>query len=166
MKSRARSLFTLLALAACVAAPSTATAAPRLWATVNACDTKARPDTLGIRASMPGNGTKQRLYMRFQAQVYDETKSGYVNSGLPTPWINVGRALFRTTQAGYSFEFDPPPPEAEYKLRGLVSFEYRARRRGKLVVVRRGRRLTERGLEGVEGGDPRGRSDAFCVIRR
>ena len=165
MKSRSRFVLQALALSLCLLAPATATAAPRLWATVNACDTQARPDTLGIRASMPGNGTRQRLYMRFQPQFFDAAKDVYVNSGPATRWIGVGIARFRTTQAGYSFEFDAPPVGTEYTLRGVVSFQYRARRRGKLVVVKRGRRITEAGLQRVEGGDPRGRSDAVCVIK-
>jgi hypothetical protein len=34
---------------------------PELWATVNICDTEKNPDSMGIRAGMPGNGTDQRL---------------------------------------------------------------------------------------------------------
>ncbi|MEJ7789012.1 MAG: hypothetical protein WKF29_03925 [Thermoleophilaceae bacterium] len=166
MNSRARFVLWALALSLCLLVPPTATAAPRLWATVNACDTQARPDTLGIRASMPGNGTKQRLFMRFQAQFYDQAKAEYVNSGPATRWFDVGDARFRTTQAGYSFEFDAPPIGTEYTLRGLVFFQYRARRDRKLVVVKRARRITEGGLSGVERGDPRGRSEASCVLRR
>jgi len=146
-------------------APAPALATPRLWATVNVCDTQARPDTIGIRASMPGNGTRQRLYMRFQAQFYDQAKRVYVDSGPATRWFDVGSARFRTTQGGYSFEFDAPPVGTEFTMRGLVSFQYRARREGRLVVVRRARRFTEGGLRGVESGDPRGSSAADCVIR-
>lgn len=164
MKSRASWILALIGLA--LLAPSPATAAPpKLWATVNACDTAARPNTIGIRASMPGNGTRQRLYMRFQVQIYDAVKGLYVNSGPATRWIHVGSARFRTTQAGYSFEFDAPPAGTEYTLRGLVSFQYRARRRGKLVVVKRARRITKSGYRGVERGDPPGSSEATCLIR-
>lgn len=165
MKSCSPSILAVSALCLALLAPAQAAAAPRLWATVNACDTQARPDTFGIRASMPGNGTGQRLYMRFQAQFYDPAGGAYVNSGPATRWIGVGSARFRTTQAGYSFEFDAPPAGTQYTLRGLVSFEYRARRKGKLAVVKRARRITEADLQNVEGGDPRGRSDAECVIR-
>ena len=163
MKPRAASILSLFAL--CLALPATAPGAtPKLWATVNACDTAARPDTIGIRASMPGNGTRQRLYMRFQAQFYDAARGVYLNSGPATRWIHVGSARFRTTQAGYSFEFDAPPVGAKYTLRGLVSFQYRARRKGKLVVVKRARRITKSGYRGVERGDPPGTSAATCVI--
>jgi hypothetical protein len=43
-------------------------AASRLWATVNVCDTERSPDAMGVRASMPGNGKPQVMFMRFTAQ--------------------------------------------------------------------------------------------------
>lgn len=165
MSNRFRSILVTVPLALALLPVMPVAAAPRLWATVNACDTAAQPDTLGIRASMPGNGTRQRLLMRFQAQFYDKDTGLYENSGAPTRWIDVGDARFRTTQAGYSFEFDPPPAGTEFTFRGLVSFEYRARRKGRLVVVKRARRITESGLRRVERGDPRGTSEAVCVIK-
>ena len=160
-----RLVITVLALCAGLLTAGPAAAAPQLWATVNTCDTAAFPDTLGIRASMPGNGTRQRLYMRFQPQFYDPARAVYRNSGPATRWIHVGSARFRTTQAGYTFEFDPPPVGTQYTLRGLVSFEYRAWRGERLVAVKRARRVTKPGIRGVEGGDPAGSSAATCVIR-
>ena len=67
---RKLSLAMLVALAA--AAPAQA-GHPDLWATVNVCDTAAFPDAMGVRASMPGNGTRQRMYMRFNASWYDRS---------------------------------------------------------------------------------------------
>ncbi|MDQ3644670.1 MAG: hypothetical protein M3356_04080 [Actinomycetota bacterium] len=136
-----------------------------LWATVNLCDTAAAPDTVGVRASMPGNGTRQRLYMRFEAQWFDERRHRFVASGSSSRWIHVGSARFRSTQSGFTFGFGPPPAGTEFKLRGLVSFEWRGRRDGRQVVVRRESRVTRGGIAGVEGGDPPGTSKATCVIR-
>src|SRR5689334_5834249 len=71
-------LATAAALCA-VAAPAAVHAAdaptvdesPYLWATINICDTAKHPDTIGIRASMPGSGkAKERMYMRFQVQYW------------------------------------------------------------------------------------------------
>ena len=41
------------------------------WATVNVCDTTGAPNTIGIRASMPGSrsGTEER-HMRFVVQYF------------------------------------------------------------------------------------------------
>ena len=54
----------------------TALAAPKspdLWATVNICDTLRHPDQMGVRASMPGDGTHERMFMRFRAQFLNAT---------------------------------------------------------------------------------------------
>ncbi len=165
MSSPRPPLLALVALTLGLAVPSEAAAATNLWATVNQCDTERRPDTLGIRASMPGNGTGQRLYMRFEAQYYDAANGVYLPSGSSTRFIHVGSARFRTTQAGYLFEFGAPPPGTDMTMRGLVSFQWRARRNGRLVVVRRARRVTTSDIRGVEEGEPRGSSAATCVIR-
>ena len=136
-----------------------------LWATVNSCDTATAPDTVGVRASMPGNGTRQKLYMRFEAQWFDQRKSRFVASGSSSRWIHVGSARFRSTQAGFSFAFGQSPAGTEFTMRGLVNFEWRGRRKGRGVVVRRESRITRAGIAGVEGGDPPGTSVGSCVIR-
>ncbi len=136
-----------------------------LWATVNSCDTAAAPDTVGVRASMPGNGTRQKLYMRFEAQWFDRSSHRFVASGSSSRWIHVGSARFKSTQSGFSFAFGQPPAGTEFTMRGLVNFEWRGRRKGRGVVVRRESRFTRAGIAGVEGGDPPGTSVATCVIR-
>ncbi len=135
-----------------------------LWATVNLCDTAGAPDTIGIRASMPGNGTRQQLYMRFEAQRFDAANHRYVPSGSSSRWIRVGSARFKSAQAGFSFQFGLQPG-TEATFRGLVDFEWRARRNGRQVVVRQEARITRAGIEGVGGGDPPNTSAATCVIR-
>ena len=46
---------------------------PLLWATVNVCDTEANPDTIGIRASIPGSGVRgERMFLRFQVQYFSQ----------------------------------------------------------------------------------------------
>lgn len=165
MRSLRTPFLALAALVLGLAVASEATAATRLWATVNVCDTDSRPDTLGIRANVPGNGTGQRLYMRFEAQYYDAVNGVYLPTGSSTRFIRVGSARARATQAGYLFAFGAPPPGTEMTLRGLVSFQWRARRNGRLVVVRRARRVTTSGHRGVERGDPRGTSEATCALR-
>ena len=160
----------LLALAALlILAVPAPTAAARgdgeLWATVNVCDTAGAPDTIGIRASMPGNGTRQRMFMRFEAQFFDSARNRYVASGSSSRWMRVGSARFAATQAGFSFGFGQPPAGTEFTMRGRVDFEWRGRRRGRPAVVRRETRITRGGIGDVEGGDPPGFSAATCVIR-
>jgi hypothetical protein len=160
-----RRLLLLAALLLFLAVPAQANAAKYLWATVNVCDTPKAPNTVGVRGSMPGNGTRQRLYMRFEAQYFDELKDRFVSTGSRTRWMRVGSARFKSTQAGFSFAFTDPPAGSEFRMRGIVGYQWRARRKGRLVVVKRARRITRGGVRGVEGGDPRGFSAASCVIR-
>jgi hypothetical protein len=162
---------TLLCLLA-AAAPAEA-AHPDLWATINICDTPAFPDAMGVRASMPGNGTRQRMYMRFRATFYDRTSEEWFPvDGVPrSPWIRVGNATIRARRAGWTFDFDPPPPGTDSVVRSTVEFQWRARKRrrkdGPLreVVVARAHANTRHGIQNVEGGDPPGTSEGVCVIR-
>src|SRR5215210_2077988 len=70
-----------------------------LWATVNTCDTFASPDAMGVRASMPGNGTRQRMYMRFSARWYSGAAGSWLD--VPdgkSPWVYAGSARYKARQ--------------------------------------------------------------------
>src|SRR3712207_8748457 len=66
-----------------------------LWATVNVCDTERNPDTLGIRASMPGSGRRREsMWMRFRAQYYSEGEGlwhNFVAKGADSGPVRVGQ---------------------------------------------------------------------------
>jgi hypothetical protein len=165
-------LFASLPLAA-LAFCGTAQAAPRpadLWATVNICDTLRHPNQMGIRASMPGDGTGKRMWMRFRAQFFDSTKNRwtFVTRGGDSGWVLVGSARVKSQQAGQTFSFTPPPAGSSFTLRGVVNFQWRVKRRvnGKIrtVVVRRARANTKGGYKSVQGADPPGFSDGICVL--
>jgi hypothetical protein len=68
-------LALLLTLTLALPAPAAAGDAD-LWATINICDTEAYPNVLGVRASMPGNRTRQKMWMRFRATYYDALGRG------------------------------------------------------------------------------------------
>jgi hypothetical protein len=145
--------------------PAAAQAGQRdLWATVNVCDTKRSPDRMGVRARMPGNGRRQRMYMRFTAQYRDGDRWRVVAGRGRSRWFYAGSALFRNQELGYTFRFDAPDPGTSYTMRGRVQFEWRKLRRGRLVVVRRATRLTTRGHRST-GAQPPGYTRARCVIR-
>jgi hypothetical protein len=146
-----------------------------LWATVNVCDTFESPDAMGLRASMPGNGTGQRMYMRFSAQWY----SGLHQAWLPvpngrSPWVFAGSARYSARQAGWSFDFVTPSYGRAYILRGSVEYQWRSVRREKGVkkgvkragyrVARKRSALTVTGVKNVRGGDPKGTSKAMCAV--
>jgi hypothetical protein len=167
---------------------------PELWATVNICDTPGAPDSMGVRASMPGNGTKQRMFMRFRAEYWSRARGDWapVAGAGRSPWVYAGSAKYARRQAGWTFAFAPPPHGVAFTMRAHVEFEWRARarerarrglrrhRRGRAKrgrasnlkwarisrarVVRSVTRTTETGVEGVHGGDPAGTSKAMCLI--
>lgn len=148
-----------------------ASASRDLWATVNTCDTFASPDAMGVRASMPGNGTSQRMYMRFSAQWYSGGAGKWLDvANGRSPWVYAGSARYRARQAGWSFDFVTPAYGHAYVLRGTVQYQWRsvrrtkgARRSGFRVALKRSR-LTTTGVRGVRGGDPKGTSKAMCAV--
>ena len=162
-------LLAVLAVAAPVQARD-----PDLWATINICDTAAFPDAMGVRASMPGNGTRQRMYMRFSATFYDRVQQAWypVEGVRSSPWVFTGNATIRARKAGWTFQFEPPAPGTDSVVRGVVEFQWRKRKRSRRkgapareVVVRTSRANTRHGIPNVEGGDPPGTSEGVCVIR-
>jgi hypothetical protein len=142
-----------------------------LWATVNVCDTADSPDAMGVRASMPGNGRRQRMYMRFSAQWWSGQRQEWL--GVPdgtSPWIHAGSARYASRQAGWTFDFVAPPLGRAYVLRGVVEFHWRALRKPKRArraswqLARRTIIFTRSNIPGVHGGDPPGSSKAMCAV--
>jgi hypothetical protein len=172
MISRRGALFLALVAAAVLAQSGTALAAKpkRLWATVNICDTLRYPNQMGVRASMPGDGTRKRMYMRFRAQFLNTTTNKWVivKGNADSGWVLAGSARYVSREAGWTFSFTPPSAGSTFTLRGVVNFQWRARKRvnGKLrtVVVRRSRLVTQGGQKSPVGADPPGYSAGTCDI--
>jgi hypothetical protein len=138
-----------------------------LWATVNVCDTPRSPDKLGVRARMPGDGTKERMYMRFTAQL-KSGKRWNDNSGR-SGWVHVGSAQFLYQEQGYTFDFRGKLKKGQrFRARGLVQFQWRARRgkgnTARWVVVRREHRFTAGGHP-TKYSQPRNYSQDTCLLR-
>ena len=155
-------LFLVLLIALALPAPAAASAGD-LWATINICDTRENPNVLGVRASMPGNGTMQTMWMRFRASYYDRSTEQWFDVGGDSisPWIKVGDAQYRTRQAGRKFHIDPPAPTTSHVMRGVVDFRWRRKRE----TVRRVQRVTLSGHPTGRHGDPRGYSAGLCEIK-
>jgi hypothetical protein len=160
-----------LAILASCASASAAPPPRNLWATVNICDTVAHPDMMGVRASMPGNGSRQRMFMRFRAEFYNPmTKKWFSVKGTGVSgWVFAGPARFKARQAGYTFSFMPPPSGSAFVLRGVVDFQWRARRRTRSgrrrTVVVRTLHANTKGQHPSDGADPAGYSSGTCEIR-
>jgi hypothetical protein len=144
------------------------------WATVNICDTSDSPNALGIRTSVPGNGSGERIWARYTAQWWSGAAQEWktVSGSGVTDWVYVGQADMSARQSGWTFRFVQPPTGATYVMRGVVEFQWRdeveaarrARRAQRASVVRERTLLTETGMKGVQGGDPAGTSKAMCLI--
>jgi len=152
----------IVPVAAAVAAPA---AAPRLWATINVCDTEGHPDAVGIRASMSGGrGARLTLFMRFELQYLARRTRTWraVGRSGDSGFVAVGSGgSGRTREAGRTFTVTPPPAgRPAFLFRGLVTFEWR--RGGE--VVRQARRLTSAGHADTAGSDPPGASGAVCAV--
>jgi hypothetical protein len=164
-------LATLVALGAGSVAPAgavttgpTVDKSPLLWATINICDTERHPDTIGIRASMPGSGKKaEKMYMRFQVQYFRPSTQIWAptDATVDSGFQSVGSALFRRRESGWNFSITPPPAGQTYRLRGIVSFEWRIGKK----VVRKAQKRTHSGHKGTFGADPKNASAAECVIK-
>jgi hypothetical protein len=149
------------------------------WATVNICDTSGSPNALGVRTSVPGNGTGERIWSRYTAQWWSGAAQEWktVGGSGTTDWVFIGQADMSARQAGWTFRFVQPPSGTTYVMRGVVEFEWRddvgaarkarrarAHRAQRVAVVRQRTLLTETGMQGVQGGDPVGTSKAMCLI--
>ncbi len=157
------------------------------WATVNICDTEASPNGLGVRASVPGNGTNERIFARYTAQWWSSDQQEWLTVGGSgvTDWIYLGDANMSSRQAGWTFRFVQPPTGTTYVMRGVVELQWRrqaqaarkarradrasrrqrrARRAQGVQVLRERTLLTKTGMKHVQGGDPAGLSKAMCLI--
>lgn len=131
-----------------------------LWATVDLCNTKQHPDTIGVRGSMPTDGHAQdTMYMRFRIEALDASTHEWVEIGkrADSGFVQIGSAA-STRQAGRSFEFQPGG--TTYTLRGLVEFQWR--RHGKTVHT--ATRTTTSGHTSLAGAEPKGFSTATCSL--
>jgi hypothetical protein len=178
-------LHHLLALAAAgtLAACATASAAPApkgLWATVDICDSIAHPNQMGVLASIPGNGTRQRMFIRFRAQFYDSSRKVWLpvkqkqNAGTPpvaatSGWRPAGRATQNRAELGWTFSLQPPGAGSAFVLRGVVDFQWRVTRRTKSghrkTVVVRTLHANTKGEHPSKVADPPGYTSGTCEIR-
>ncbi len=127
-----------------------------LWATINICNTASHPQTLGLRAEMPGLGIPAHLYMTFQVDYWSFAESKFKPFAGVTKTIDAGSATGGLHQAGLMFgRFTPP-----VVLAGEVTFEWRQGTK----VLGRSVRFTGKGYKGVDFGDPAGFTAVTCRI--
>jgi hypothetical protein len=159
-------LFAIGAVVACCAVgalPAGAGTTPKyLWATINYCDTEAHPNTVGIRASIPGDGDRTRMYLRFTAQYYDRAAQAWstVKGNGVSPWQYVGSGLKRWKQGGWQFGGFAPAAGQTFTLRGVVDFKWTKRGR----IIRTAHLNTKGGHPNTPGADPKTFSASLCQV--
>jgi hypothetical protein len=179
MVGRVRPMFATLVLAATAmlaGLPGTATAVTRgptaaqirrairsaersraLWATVNVCDTKQFPHTLGVRGQMPALGFGSSLSINIQITFFDKTQKRFrpvPNAAMRVPLGHVANGL---QQGGATFTFQPHT--------GLLSadVEFTWTRAGK--VLAQTTRRTTGGHKSADFGSPPHFSAPQCTIK-
>jgi hypothetical protein len=123
-----------------------------LWATVNSCS----PGSVGVRASLPGDGTSERMRVRFTAQWYSPASQGWVpvTGVASSPWLDAGSARYAYGQAGWTFAFDRSGGGRRFLVRGRAQMQWLSGGR----VVRSAERVTRADAVGA------GASRASCTI--
>lgn len=112
---------------------------------------------------MPGDGRSgEQMYMRFRVQYHDAATNRwrFVATDGDSGLLAVGSAREAAREDGRSFQFTPGAGHAPYRLRGLVSFEWK--RAGH--VVRDITLATTAGHLSGASADPPGFSASSCVI--
>ena len=125
-------LAAVAALAALALVPGGAAAkakAPKhadLWATVNLCDTPAKPGAVGVRVSIPRESGAPAQWARIRVQWFDGAKRAwrFVRSGGDGGWARLGIGT-RLVEGGTTFSFPPPKAGMRMVLRGIVDVEWR-----------------------------------------
>jgi hypothetical protein len=176
-RTHVNALTLLAALAALGAAPTAASSSPspaqkarastrallkshELWATIDVCNPKDQPNTVGVRGSMPGDGrSSDRMYMSFHLQ-YMSPAGTWVDLPSATPTFLAVGGSGAPREGGRSFQLVPPAGKPASLIRGVVVYQWR---HGKVVLVRASR-ATSAGHKSVAGADPPGFSAASCLI--
>jgi hypothetical protein len=149
----------IISVALLALTPSAAQARePTPWATINVCDTAKQPDTIGIRASMPGTPKGVRLSMRFRVQYKVDENTWADVQDADSGWRALGVAKGVPAESGWTFSFSKPSKAVT--LRGVVRFRWRKGDQ----LPRTSEVVTEAGHKSSAGSDPAGFSAGICAL--
>jgi len=156
---------TVFGLLACAipAAANPLTESPRLWATINICDTALHPNGVGVRVSMPGSGrSKERMFVRIRLDYWDGVALRWepMESGGDSGWLTLGSGGYLRRETGRTFAIDPPPAGQSFRFRGRAAYQWRLGRK----VVRKAYKQTAKRPVAVRDADPKGFSAAECTV--
>jgi hypothetical protein len=137
------------------AALSRAARSTGLWATINICNTRKHPDTIGIRAQMPALGFVTTMQMVVTLGYYTTATDSFKPLSSSSTTLSLGEARGGYHQDGVTFTVKPPA-----KLDATVKFVWSSGS----TVLGTITRTTVKGRTGVQQGDPPGYSANICAI--
>jgi hypothetical protein len=139
------------------AAVAKAERSKHLWSTVNICNTKHHPDTIGIRGQMPSLSFPTSLFMQVQADYWNYAAKKFEPDPGVQRWVSLGDPANEIVQGGAEFKFKPPAV-----LAGTVTFQWKLH--GKVIGTKQ--RATGGGHKNAKFGDPPGYSSNDCTIKQ
>jgi hypothetical protein len=86
------------------------------WAKVNVCN----PTQLGARAQLAGDGSSDRMAVRFTAEWLSPDGWVPLTGQASSPWQDAGSAAFAWQQAGWTFALNVPENGQSYQLRAVA----------------------------------------------
>jgi len=89
------------------------------WAKVNICN----PTQLGARAQLAGDGSSDRMAVRFTAQWLSPDGWVPLSGEATSPWQDAGSAEFTWQQAGWTFSLNVPQAGETYQLRAVADLK-------------------------------------------
>lgn len=129
----------------------------QLWATVNICDTRRHPGTLGIRGQVPALGFSSSISIEISLDFWNAQSKRFKPDPGTKRLVELGSPSTGVHQQGVTFSFDPHAG----RFRGTARFAWR--RRGKLLGQTD--QVTTGGHRDADFGDPPRFSAATCTIR-
>ena len=139
------------------AAVAKAERSKQLWSTVNICNTKHHPDTIGIRGQMPSLSFPTSLFMQVQVDYWNYSAKKFEPDPGVQQWVSLGDPANEIVQGGALFKFKPPA-----ELAGTVTFQWKLH--GKVIGTKQ--RATGAGHKDAKFGDPPGYSSNACSIKQ
>lgn len=130
----------------------------QLWATVNICNTRLHPHTIGIRGQMPALGFVSSMSMMITIDYLDPSTKRFMPDRSVHRFVPLGQPAEGLWQGGVRFSFKKPTTPVV--LRGMVTFEWKPS--GK--VVGSTTKYTVNGIKHVDDSDPPGYSTATCDL--
>jgi hypothetical protein len=100
------------------------------WAKINVCNSTQ----LGARAQLAGDGSSDRMAVRFTAEWLSPDGWVPLSGKATSPWQDAGSAEFTWQQAGWTFSLNVPQGGESYQLRAIADLKLGSGRTAQLTT--------------------------------